>query len=136
VQRETIRALFTPIIQVWSRVLALPIVGGLDQGRVEEITQSLLEAIVKSGCSFVILDLTGGKEVDAATADHLLRIGRAARLLGTRCLLSGLSGAVASSFTALDINLRDLVSFSSLESALHYALLQMGDLPRTRAAPL
>ena len=77
-QQETIRALFTPIIQIWSRVLALPIVGGLDRSRVEEITHSLLRAVVDTRSAFVILDLTGVKTVDAATADHLLKIATAA----------------------------------------------------------
>jgi anti-anti-sigma regulatory factor len=99
---------------------------------VEEITHSLLRAVVDARCNFVILDLTGVKTVDATTADNLLKINGAARLLGTRCLLSGLSGAVARSFTSLDIDLRGLVSFGSLEAALHYALHQMGELPRAR----
>jgi anti-anti-sigma regulatory factor len=128
-QQETIRALVTPVIHVWERVLVLPIIGALDPGRAAEITEDLLRAVAESSSAFVVLDLTGVTTTDAETADHLLRISRAVRLLGARCLLSGLSGAVAKSFTTLDIDLGQLVSFGTLQAALHHALVQMGELP-------
>lgn len=130
-QQETIRALFTPIIRVWERVLVLPIIGALDRDRAAEITSNLLEAVVASRSAFVILDLTGVGEVEVETAEHLLRIHGAVRLLGARCLLSGLSASVARSFTNLGTDLRDLVSFGALHAALQHALLQMGELPRS-----
>lgn len=137
-QQETIRALFTPIIQVWEQVLVLPIVGALDASRAAEMMEALLQAVVDSQCTFVILDLTGVKTVDADTADHLLRIDRAARLLGTQCLLSGLSPAVAQAMIALDIEMRDIVSFGKLSAALKFALRRMGELsgPAPRAASM
>ena len=45
-QRSAIRELSTPIIEVWDRVLCLPIVGMLDSSRAAEMTTGLLAAIV------------------------------------------------------------------------------------------
>lgn len=133
-QQETIRALVTPIIRVWDRVLVLPIVGALDQGRASEITHNLLRSASDTQSAFVVLDLTGVTAADTETADHLLRISRAVRLLGTRCLISGLSPTVVRAFTSLDVDLRDLMSFGNLHSALRHALSQlnvpMNDLPK------
>jgi rsbT co-antagonist protein RsbR len=131
-QQATIRALFTPIIQVWRRVLVLPIVGGLDARRASGMMDELLGAVVDTQSTFVILDLTGVKAVDIETAEHLLRIHRAAGLLGTQCLLSGLSPDVARTLTELEIDLRDLSSFSKLQAALEYALRRSGELEGAR----
>jgi PAS domain S-box-containing protein len=128
-QEQIIRALFTPIIRVWERVLVLPIIGELDPRRVEEIMHDLLHAVVDSRSAFVVLDLTGVNAVDGETADYLLRISRSVRLLGAGCLLSGISASFAQSILAQDLDLRDIVSFSTLHAALHHALMHMGELP-------
>jgi rsbT co-antagonist protein RsbR len=131
-QQQTIRALFTPVIQVWDRILVLPIVGGLDAARAAEMMDALLGAVVDTQSEFVILDLTGVKGVDAETAEHLLRIHKAAGLLGTRCLVSGLSPSIARMLITLDIDLRDIESFGKLGAALQHALGHMGELGRGR----
>ncbi len=121
-QQQTIRALFTPVIQVWDRILVLPIVGGLDARRAVEMMGGLLEAVVHTQSTFVILDLTGVEDVDAETAEHLVKMSRAAGLLGTSCLLSGLSPRVASALVSLGVALGEIVSFGKLQAALQYAL--------------
>lgn len=131
-QQETIRALFTPIIRVWERVLVLPIIGALDRDRAAEITHNLLHAVVESRSAFAILDLTGVEDVDVETADHLIRIHGSVRMLGAQCLLSGLSAGVARCFTNLGADLRNVVSFGALHTALQHALSRMGELPSAR----
>lgn len=131
-QQETIRALFTPIIRVWERVLVLPIIGSLDRDRAAEITHNLLHAVVASRSAYAILDLTGVADVDAETADHLIRIHGSVRMLGAQCLLSGLSAGVARSFANLNADLHNVVSFGALHTALQHALLRMGELPSAR----
>ncbi len=132
-QQETISVLFTPIIQLWRRVLALPIVGEIDHGRAVEMMERLLEAVVETRCEFVILDVTGLKNVDALTTEHLLKINRAARLLGARCLVSGISPAIARTLVELGSDSASLTSFRTLESALRHALLRLGELPGEQA---
>jgi len=132
-QQETIRTLFTPIIQVWDDILVLPIVGALDRDRVAEMTERLLEEVVRTGSGFVVLDLTGVEDVDAGTADHLMKIHRAVGLLGARCLLSGLSASVARAFTSIGIELGELVSFGELRGALqHVRNVMTGPAPGRR----
>ncbi|MDC3955843.1 STAS domain-containing protein [Polyangium jinanense] len=124
-QQATIRALFTPVIQVWDHILVLPIVGGLDARRASDMMGSLLEAVVDTQSTFVVLDLTGVDDVDAETADHLVKMSRAASLLGTSCLLSGLSPRVASALVGLDVGLGELLSFGKLQAALQFALRRL-----------
>src|SRR5690349_24300142 len=90
-QRRTISELETPVIQVWDRILALPIVGSLDTARTQEMNESLLQKIVDTGSEIVILDITGVPVVDTSVAKHLLETVSAARLLGAEVLIVGLT---------------------------------------------
>jgi anti-anti-sigma factor len=132
-QQETINVLVTPIIQLWRRVLALPIVGEIDHGRAVEMMDRLLHAVVETRCEFIILDVTGLKSVDSLTTGHLLKMSRAARLLGAHCLVSGISPAIARSLVELGSDSGSLVSFRTLEAALRHALLRLDELPGTPA---
>jgi len=130
-QRETIRSLFTPIIQVWEHVLVLPIVGALDARRASEMMGALLGAVVDTESRFVILDLTGVDSMDSETAEQLLMMSRATALLGTSCLLSGLSSHVANTLVSLDVSVTELRFFSKLQTALKHALRRL-DQPTGR----
>ncbi|WP_394833933.1 STAS domain-containing protein [Pendulispora rubella] len=121
-QEDSIRAMSTPILQLWEGILALPVIGLVDSRRANQMLESLLEAIVRTQARFTILDLTGVDEMDTAAADHLLKVVRAAALLGTRCVVSGISPHMAQTIVGLELDLAELTSFSTLEAALRYAL--------------
>ncbi|WP_394843942.1 STAS domain-containing protein [Pendulispora brunnea] len=121
-QEDSIRAMSTPILQLWEGVLALPVIGLVDNVRANQMMESLLDAIVKTQARFTILDLTGVDAMDTSAADHLLKVVRAARLLGTRCVISGISPDMAQTIVGLELDLAELSSFSTLESALRYTL--------------
>ncbi|KYF92809.1 Fis family transcriptional regulator, partial [Sorangium cellulosum] len=121
-QQEAIRALSTPIIQAWEGVLVLPIIGALDSGRATQIMEKLLGEVVRTQAHFAVLDLTGVEDVDAPTVDHLLQVARAASLLGSRCLISGISPGVAQAIVELGSDARTFETFGELEDALRHAL--------------
>ncbi len=125
-QAKTIQALSTPIIQVWEGILTLPIVGQVSGARAATIMQTLLEAIVQRRAHHAILDLTGVDTLDAETADHLLRIVRAAELLGARAIVSGIRPRVAQTIVELGVDLAGLTTVSDLEEGLKTCLRSMG----------
>ena len=117
-QAVAIRELSTPIMQIWRDVLLLPLVGGIDETRSAEITYELLDRVVKTRSSRVIVDITGVEQVDESTADHLLRLVRATKLVGARCVLTGMSPAVAQTLTGIGADLRELRTMRTLELGL------------------
>jgi predicted ATPase/GAF domain-containing protein/tRNA A-37 threonylcarbamoyl transferase component Bud32 len=117
-QEELIRALSTPIIQVWDDVLTIPVVGELDDRRSTDITQSLLERISSTRSRYAIVDLTGVREIDAATADRIARIVRAVKLLGARGIITGIRPAVAQVMTSLGADLSDVTTHRNLREGL------------------
>jgi rsbT co-antagonist protein RsbR len=135
-QRRTIAAMSTPIIQVWDGVLTLPIVGGVGAARASVILEALLAEIVKRGAQFAILDLTGVEEVDAETAEQLLRIVRAAELLGARAIVSGIRPRVAQTIVELGVDLASLATVANLQEGLKACLRAMGVRGPSRAGQL
>lgn len=122
-QREmTIRELSTPVMEVWEDVLVLPVVGVVDTRRSMEIMNTLLERIVSVQAKCVIIDITGVEVVDTKTADYLLRVSRAANLLGTRCVLTGLSPAVAQTLVEIGADLTEVRTLRNLKEGLRDCL--------------
>jgi anti-anti-sigma factor len=121
-QEEAIQAMGTPILRVWDGVLAVPVIGPLDAERGARMTESLLEAVVRTGASFVIVDLTGVEMMDAMSAASVLSIVRATGLVGARCLISGLSPAMARTIVESGLDLGSIATFGTLEAALRLAI--------------
>lgn len=128
-QQRALRQLGTPIIEVWERVLALPIIGAVDDVRAGEIMETLLASIVRVRARFAILDLTGVGEIDASTAGHLVALVRAIRLLGAEGILTGLSPLVADALVHLGVELAGLTVRASLREALRHCIPRLGQPP-------
>jgi rsbT co-antagonist protein RsbR len=117
-QQIAIRELSTPVIEIWDDIIVLPIVGVVDSRRALEITESLLERIVEKKAKCAIIDVTGVEVVDTKTADHLLKVTRAAKLLGTHCVLTGLSPAVAQTLVSIGAEMNELRTLRNLKAGL------------------
>lgn len=121
-QKEEIEMLSAPIVQVWDKVLALPVIGTVDRDRSRQIMDKLLGEIVRTQSTFAILDLTGMAHVDTDTAKHLLDIVRAAKLLGSVTLLSGIAPGIAQTMVEMGIETAEVTTFGTLKDALAHAL--------------
>lgn len=117
-QKQLIVDLSTPVIEVWSGVLALPLIGIFDAERAAKMTSSLLDSVVALRASLVILDVTGIELVDASIADHFLRMARTVRLLGADCVLSGVRPALAKTIVTTGLEVGEIRSFPTLGAAL------------------
>ena len=125
-QRRTINELQTPVIQVWDSILALPVIGGVDTSRAQEMTEALLERIVETGSEIVILDITGVPVVDTAVAKHLLETVSAARLLGAEVLVVGLTSRIAITLVHLGVDLAGVTTRTTMAKGLELAFARLG----------
>ena len=124
-QRATISELQMPVIQVWDRILALPIVGTLDTARTQEMNEALLQTIIETGAEIVIIDLTGVPIVDTAVAHHLLETVTAARLLGAEAMLVGMAPQIAITLVHLGIDLSGIITSGTLAQGLELAFAHL-----------
>jgi rsbT co-antagonist protein RsbR len=123
-QQAALAELSTPLIPLAEGVIAMPIVGAIDSGRAQRIMEALLEGISFQQAETAILDITGVRVVDTQVADALLRAAQAAKLLGARVVLTGISAEVAQAIVHLGANLGSVVTRSNLQSGIAYALDQ------------
>lgn len=129
-----VQQLKTPVLRVWDGVLAMPVLGSVDEERAAHMTETLLQEVSSEAVSVAVLDLTGLDEVDGATMEYLVRMVSAVQLLGCKCVVSGISPAVARVIVGLGIDIRTLSTFATLQSALAHALkLTQGKMSLSKA---
>lgn len=121
-QQRAIAELVSPVIEVWSGVLVVPLIGALTDDRAAVLAEHLLERVVHRGAAFAILDLTGVDALDARQAEHLVRVLRSLDLLGCACLFSGLRPSVASAMVTLDLEIPEGRTHPTLAEALRRCL--------------
>lgn len=117
-QRSLIEELSTPLLEVWDDVLALPIVGTLDGRRAAVTMNELLREISEKGVRFALIDLTGVETIDAATAEHVVRIAQAVALLGAQAIITGIQPRVAQTIVDLGLELSGLETRRNLRDGL------------------
>ncbi|MBE1470614.1 STAS domain-containing protein [Kibdelosporangium phytohabitans] len=125
-QAEQLLELTTPVVKLWSGVLAVPLVGTLDSARTQVVMEKLLEALVDTGAEQAIVDITGVLAVDTQVAQHLLKTVMAARLMGAECTISGIRPQIAQTIVDLGIEFGDITTKASLADALLHALRKSG----------
>ncbi len=124
-QRQALREISTPIVPVQEGVLVLPLVGNIDSRRAQQLMETLLDAISRYQAEVVIIDITGVPVVDTGVANHLLQVTRAAGLLGSECVLVGISPEVAQTIVSLGVDLSGIATRSDLQSGVEYALFRL-----------
>ena len=120
-QSRTIMEISTPAINLWDKIFILPIVGVVDSHRAQQMMDTVLKKISETLSKVIIIDIQGVAAVDTAVANHLIKIAKAARLMGCQCILSGISSAVAQTIVQLGINLDMVITNSTLHDALNDA---------------
>jgi PAS domain S-box-containing protein len=121
-QQAALRELSTPLIPISNGVVAMPLIGSIDSTRTQQVIETLLSGVAESRATTAILDITGVPVVDTQVADGLLRAAQAVRLLGAQVILTGIRPEVAQTLVGLGLNLSGIVTHSTLQSGIAYAL--------------
>jgi methyl-accepting chemotaxis protein len=116
----------TPVTKIWDGVLFAPIVGIVDSKRSVDIMNKALSSIADTRASTLLLDIGGVAIVDTAVANHLIKIAKAAVLMGCSTIISGISPAIAQTIAELGIDLGAIQTTSTIESALRDSITKPG----------
>lgn len=125
-QQETIRQLSTPVLQMTEGLLIVPMIGRVDTERARQLTQQLLHSIRANRARVVVLDITGVAVMDSAVANHLVQTTEAARLLGAKVLLTGVSLDIAHTMVRIGVDLSKLRTLGDLQSGIEEAHRLLG----------
>ena len=106
-----------PVIELWGR-LVVPLQGDLTDTQMETLQTTLLERIRQTGARGLVIDASGVWLMDSHLCAVLGRIAGAARLMGTRPVLAGLSPSVVMTLDQMGIALDGIETALGLEAAL------------------
>lgn len=124
-QSKSLMEMSTPVTQLWSGLLLLPVVGLIDSKRAQDIMDNSLIKIAETHAQSFILDISGVGFVDTAVANHLIKITRATKLMGCECIISGLSPAVAETIVELGIDVGTIRTTANMKAALDIAFQRL-----------
>jgi rsbT co-antagonist protein RsbR len=93
----------------------------MDEARGAHFVEVLLEGIQRHAAKAVLIDITGVPSIDASVAEQLLRAARAARLLGTRAALVGISPDVARTMVELGFDAAGVETYADLRAGMRAA---------------
>jgi rsbT co-antagonist protein RsbR len=85
----------------------------------------------------VVIDITGVGMIDLTVANHLVQTVEAARLMGARAIITGLSSEVAQTLVDLGVDLGMMQTVGDLQGGLEeaerllgYTVIHVEDAPR------
>jgi rsbT co-antagonist protein RsbR len=125
-QQDAIRELSTPVLPVREGLLILPIVGVIDPRRARQLTGQLLRGIRTNRAKVVVIDITGVPSVNSTVANHLVLTVEAARLLGARAIVTGLSPEIAQTLVTIGVDLTKMNTVCDLREGIEEADRLMG----------
>jgi anti-anti-sigma regulatory factor len=120
-QAAALEQLSTPLIPITDDILVMPLIGTIDSRRAQKMTETLLQGLATHQARTAILDITGVPVVDIEVAQGFLRAARAAQLLGARVVLTGIRPEVAQTLVGIGADLRDIVTYSTLQNGISAA---------------
>lgn len=124
--QDLVREISSPLIPVLEGIVVVPLIGSYEEDRAEDLIVTTLEGLGKHKTNFLLLDLTGLKEVSQYTSDMILKLGSAASLLGIEVVLVGISAELALVITQTMSNLRKFECLQTLQHGIYYALGKSG----------
>ncbi len=125
-QQQDMVELSAPIIQVWERILAIPLIGTLDSKRIQMIMEKLLEMIVSTSSKVAIVDITRIPTVDTLVANHLLKTASATKLLGAELIITGISPVIAQTMVHLGVDLSCITTRAVMADGIKLAMEMAG----------
>ncbi|MEL3973568.1 STAS domain-containing protein [Rossellomorea oryzaecorticis] len=123
---DIIKEISSPIIPLMDSILVVPLVGPYDELRGEELLNRTLLNLPHYKAEFLVLDLTSLTGFDDYTLDFIQKFVGSAGLLGTKCLLVGISPELSIRITQSGHTVASIPCFTILQQGIKYALDQQG----------
>lgn len=105
-----------PIIRLWDQIL-VPLQGEITDALAERLREDVLETIHASGADGLVIDVTGIWTIDSHLCHVISRLAAAARLMGTRSVICGMSADIAMTLQTMGVDLSDVTTSLTVEAA-------------------
>ncbi len=121
-QNKLIDTIKVPVIEVWDRILLVPLIGEVSERRATQVLDRLLTAIASKQAKLVFIDVSEVPTVTESSAAILLRTVAAARLLGARAAIVGVSPTFAQMLIERGLDLKGIETHATLREGLRQVL--------------
>ncbi len=106
-----------PVVELWGQLL-VPLQGDIRDSQIDELKRTILERIRDRGPSGMVIDASGVWMMDSHLCATVGKIAAAARLMGVRAVLTGLSSEVVITLQEMGIELEGIDTAIDLEAGL------------------
>jgi rsbT co-antagonist protein RsbR len=114
-----IEELSVPIVKIWEDGAIIPLLGKLDIDRFELIITKLLTYSSENRIKYAFISLAGIKRVSEGTDQLLVNLNNMLRLIGTECIVVGISAELALSLSEHSYS---FPTFSNLRGGIKYVM--------------
>lgn len=99
---QLIKDLSIPILNIWHKTIALPLIGEFDRFRSDELLAKVLMECSSKNIEYVLLDLSGITEFENQIRYQIQMMTDSLKLIGTDCILVGINPKLAMSIVSLE----------------------------------
>ncbi|HYF65589.1 MAG TPA: PAS domain S-box protein [Herpetosiphonaceae bacterium] len=124
IQAAALAELSTPLIPISDEIVVMPLIGTIDANRIGQMIDKLAHDLTVTRARAVILDITGVPVVDTHVASGLIQATQVLRLLGSQVIITGVRPEVAQTLVTIGVVLDEIVTRSTLQSGIGYAMQQ------------
>lgn len=121
-QEAALAELSSPLLVIDHQIILMPLIGGIDARRSQQVIEELLHGVQHYRALMVIVDITGLTVVDTQVANAIIEATQAIRLLGAQVILTGISPEIAQTLVGLGIDLKGIITHGNLQYGVRYAL--------------
>jgi rsbT co-antagonist protein RsbR len=115
-----INELAANIVPLLGGIAVLPLLGAINHDRARQLLELVPVNVQEQEVSRLIIDCSGIYKIDDLVIDTLFKISNVLKLIGVKCILTGVRPQLALEAIKLGINLKNIVTFSNVKDALHF----------------
>ncbi|MDP4162116.1 MAG: STAS domain-containing protein [Bacillota bacterium] len=117
---KQIKNLSVPVVPITKGIATIPLIGDINEGRVERIIKTALFSCKEMSLEYLIIDLSGILHIDNWGSSSLLKIVKMLRLIGVTPILTGFSPEMAINAIEINVDLNNVIIKANLEEALSH----------------
>ncbi|MGJ9381879.1 RsbR, positive regulator of sigma-B [Salipaludibacillus sp. CF4.18] len=114
-----IKGLSVPIMYIWEKTIALPLIGDFTQERGESMISSVLKESSSNDIDYVLVSLGGLNKFDDGVQSSIKTLNDCLQLMGIECILVGITPKIAMTFGE---NNKQMRTISTSHEALKYII--------------
>ena len=120
-REKLLQSLEVPIIHIWDKTIALPLIGEINHERAEHLITKVLKKCSEANIAYVLVDVSGMTGFQEDAAEHIQKLHDALRLMGTTCIMVGVTPKLALSIWKIGLQIK---TYQDAHAGLRYILTQ------------